>query len=258
MPASTGTHRLGLTLAAAEYERIVAYARAAGRPVATMAKRVLLGVIDGHNPDAAAAALSRERDRVRELESEVMRLQAQLAQHQAAADLSARLPRWRWPLEVLLADHEWWDEWLPRLGELVGRNLQYGHAYDDGQSASVVDDRGFADLMGYLFPNVEHAHGAPVRWSSPEYARYARLAWQTTGTASRWQRPVRAEVWEPVVRHVALALAALETTSQDPGDAYTHLRVEAEIRGEWMRTLEVLVGDGISSRPVQLPRKPLP
>lgn len=159
---------------------------------------------------------------------------------------------------MLLADHEWWDEWLPRLGELIGRNLQYGHAYDDGKSAPVVDDCGFADLMGYLFPNLQDARGLPIRWSSPEYARYARLLWESAGSGSRWQRPVRAEVWEPVVRHVALAIAALETTSQDPGNAYAHLRVEAEIRGEWMRTLEVLLGEDITSRAAQLPREPLP
>jgi hypothetical protein len=258
MPARSGTHRLGLTLDAAEHERITAYARQARRPVATVAKRVLLGVIDGHNPDAAMAALSRERDRVRELESEVARLHAQLAQHQAATDLPTRLPRWRWPLQVLLADHEWWEQWLPRLGELIGRNLQYGHTYDDGQSTTIVDDRGFADLMGHLFPNLKDAQGTPFRWNSLEYPKHARLTWESARPRPRWQRPVRAEVWEPVVRHVALALTALEMTSHDPRDAYAHLRVEAEIRGDWMRTLEVILGDLISSRPSQLLREPLP
>jgi hypothetical protein len=259
MPARSRTRRLGLTIESAEYERIAAYARQAGRPLATVAKRVLLSVIDGHDPDAAAAALSRERDRVRELESEIARLQAQLSQHHAAANLDVRrLPRWRWPLEVLLADHGWWDEWLPRLGELIGRNLQYGHAYDSGESVPILDDRGFADLMDYLFPNVEDAQHAPVRWNSPEYGQHARRAWEGIGAGSRWQRPVRAEVWEPVVRHVALALVALETTSQDASDAYVHLRVEAEISDAWMRTLEIMLGEGISNRLAHLPREPLP
>jgi hypothetical protein len=61
------------------------------------------------------------------------------------------------------------------------------------------------------------------------------------------------------VRHVALALAALETTSHDASDAYTHLRVEAEIRSEWMRTLEVMLGEAaVSNEPAGLPRVPLP
>jgi hypothetical protein len=64
-------------------------------------------------------------------------------------------------------------------------------------------------------------------------------------------------VWEPVIRHVARALTALETTSQAPGDAYSHLRVEAEIRGEWMRTLGALLGEGSGQRPDHLPRDPL-
>ncbi len=254
----SSAHRLGLTLDLTEYERLMAFARQAGRPVATVAKRVLLGVVDGHDPEAAAVALSRERDRIRELEAELARLQTHLAQHQPAADLEASLPRWRWPLEKLLADQAWWDEWLPRLGELIGRNLQYDHGYGGGQARSIVDDRGFADLMGYLFPNLGTPEGEPISWNSPDYPRYARLAWDRTGTGSGWQRPIRAEVWEPVVRHVALAITALETTSQDPRDAYTHLRVEAEVRGEWMRTLGAMLGEVMSPRPEPLPRDQLP
>ncbi len=253
------THRLGLTLDSDEYERVRAYARHAGRPVATAAKRLLLSVIDGHDPDAAAVALSRERDRVRQLEDEVTRLQAQVARRHPAADLEARLPRWRWPLETLLADRPWWDEWLPALGELIGRNLEYERGYSDRQARPVVDDRGFADLMGYLFPALIDQRGEPVSWQSREYPRLARIAWDNTGAgATLRHRPVRAEVWEPVVRHVACALTALEMTSQAASDAYTHLRVQAEVRGEWMRTLGTMIGAGISQRPDHLPRDPLP
>src|SRR5262245_17835433 len=89
--------------------------------------------------------------------------------------------------------------------------------------------------------------------------RHARLRWARSGSRSALrQRPGRAEVWEPVVRHVARALTALETTSQAPGDAYTHLRVEAEIRGEWMRTRAALLGEEGGQRPDRLPRDPLP
>ncbi len=227
--------------------------------MATAAKLVLLGVIDGHDPDAAAAALSRERDRIRDLQAEVTRLQAELTQCQAQAELAASLPRWRWPLETLLADRDWWDEWLPRLSELIGRNLEYERSYGDRQAKPVVDGRGFADLMRYLFPDLKSERGASVSWHSPDYPRCARLAWDNASVASPMRRrPVRAEVWEPVVRHVALALTALEMTSQAPSDAYTHLRVEAEIRGEWMRTLGVMLGEGAPPRPDHLPRDPLP
>jgi hypothetical protein len=219
------THRLALTLHLNEYERVRAHARRAGRPVAAVAKRLLLGAVDGQDPDTAAAVHGRERDRIHELEAETARLQAQLAQRQAAADLEARLPRWRWPLETLLADRTWWDEWLPLLGELIGRNLEYDRAYGDRQPRPIVDDRGFADLMGYLFPDLKGERGQSVPWHSREYPRLARVAWShaLAGSPLR-QRPHRAEVWEPVVRHVARALTALETTSQAPSDAYAHLR----------------------------------
>jgi hypothetical protein len=260
-PDRPDRRRLGLTLDLDEYERVVAYARQLGRPIATAAKRVLLGVIDGYDADAIAATLTRERDRVRDLEAEVTRMQAQLTQRQFVADLGDKLPHWRWPLEPLLADRTWWDEWLPLLGELVGRDLEYDRTYGGRDAEPVVDERGFANLMRYLFPDVTDERGVAVTWHSPEYGRHARRAWQNAGARSPLhRRPVRAEVWEPVVRHVARALTALETTSQDPADAYTHLRVEAEIRGEWMRTLGVMLGTGSGAikRPEQLPREPLP
>lgn len=257
---ASATHRLGLTLDPDEHARIVAYAREAGRPVATVAKRLVLQMIDGHDPDAAAAALSRERDRVRQLESEVTRLQAQLTQRQTAVELAGRLPRWRWPLETLLDDDPWWDDWLPLLGELIGRRLEYDRGYDDRPAeAAVVDGRGFADLMRYLFPDLRDEGGEVVPWRSPAYPRHAWLAWENAGSRSSLrQRPMRAAVWEPVIRHVARALTALETTSQAHGDAYTHLRVEAEIRGEWMRTLGAMLGEGGGQRPDHLPRDPIP
>ncbi len=43
-----------------------------------------------------------------------------------------------------------------------------------------------------------------------------------------------------------------------PGDAYTHVRVQAVIRGEWMRTLGVMLGMGPTQRPDHLLREPLP
>ncbi len=252
------SHRLALTLHPEEYDRVRAHARRAGRPLAAVAKRLLLGAVDGQDPVAASDVRSRERDRIHELEAETARLQVQLAQRQSAADLEARLPRWRWPLETLLADRAWWDEWLPLLGELIGRNLEYDRAYGDREAGPIVHHRGFADLMRYLFPDLKDEQGHPVPWHSCEYPRLAHLAWSKASAGSPLrQRPHRAEVWEPVVRHVARALTALETTRQTPSDAYAHLRVEAEIRGEWLQTLGVILGTGPTQRPDHLPREPL-
>lgn len=111
-----------------------------------------------------------------------------------------------------------------------------------------VDHRGFIDLLSYLFPDIPNEQARPIPWHSPAYGEHARRAWEQATVASPMrQRPVRAEAWEPVLRHIARALTALETTSQCPDDAYTHLRVESEIRGEWMRTLAAILGehDGI-------------
>jgi hypothetical protein len=253
-----GTRRLGLTLDTNEYARVRAYARQVGTPVATVAKRLLLGAIDGHGAESALAAVSRERDRVRQLQDELTRLQTQLDEC-ATPDLTAGLPRWRWPLTALLADREWWERWLPLLGELIGRSLEYDRAYGDRHGQPTVDDRGFADLMGYLFSDLTDERGARVPWHSPEYGGCARLAWDAArSTPSLQRRPVRAEVWEPVIRHIALALTALETTCQTPNDAYTHLRVEAEIRGEWMRTLCGMLGEDGAQHLHRLPRDPLP
>jgi hypothetical protein len=251
-------HRLGLTLTPYEYTQIRAYARRAGKPLATVAKRAILDVAAGPSPEAAPAALARERERVRQLEAEVTRLQAHIDKRQVLADLRAALPRWRWPLDALLGDQQWWDEWLPLLGELIGRHLEYDHPYGEVEADPVVDERGFGDLLTYLFPPIPDARGRSVPWHTTGYPRHAHAAWTVNSAASRRKRPVRAEVWEPVVRHVARALTALETTSQTPGDAYTHLRVEAEIRGEWMRTLGAIIGEDGAQRPDQLPRLPLP
>ena len=256
--ARQGPHRFTMRLAPGEYARLQAHAMAAGRPVATVARGLLVRAMDGHDPDEAPV-LHRERERIRRLEAEVGGLQSELARRQAAADLAANLPRWRWPLEPLLADRAWWDEWLPRLGELIGRHLQYEPAYRGPESRPVVDERGYADLLGYLFPDLVGERGARISWHWPQYPRLARRSRdRADGSSSTRQRPVRAEVWEPVVRHVALALTALETTSRGPSDAYTHLRVEAEIRGDWLRTLGALLGEGGSRHLDQLPRRPLP
>ncbi len=47
---------------------------------------------------------------------------------------------------------------------------------------------------------------------------------------------------EPVIRHVTLALAALEATEASAADPYHAMRVEAEITGPWVSVLRHLLG----------------
>jgi AAA domain/TrwC relaxase len=200
-----------------------------------------------------------DEERIKQLEEEVMRLQAQLDQCNLASDRPAELPRWRWPLDALLADRQWWEEWLPSLGELLSRDAAQDRGYGDADTPLAVDGRGFADLLDHLFPTMEDETHQQVRWHSSGYGHCALRAWQSArATRSLQGRPVRAEVWGPVIRHVAVALTALQTTSQTPNDAYTHLRVEAELRGEWLRTLRSILGEETSEHlrrlhPVAIP-----
>jgi hypothetical protein len=53
---------------------------------------------------------------------------------------------------------------------------------------------------------------------------------------------VRTQVWEPVLRHVAKALRALEETSAANTDSQLRLEAEARITGSWVLVLCNLVG----------------
>jgi hypothetical protein len=64
-------------------------------------------------------------------------------------------PRWEWPIEALLADRRWWDRWLPDLNEILGRPKgERGRGALGTREAPIVDRRGYADLMEFLFPAV--------------------------------------------------------------------------------------------------------
>lgn len=107
MITDTRTRRLSLSLDPDEHARISAVARHAGKPLATVAKQVLLALIEGQDAQttaAAAAIISRQRDQIRNLESEVARLQTDAARRPATSATTSKHPRWRWPLEALLAD----------------------------------------------------------------------------------------------------------------------------------------------------------
>jgi hypothetical protein len=154
--------------------------------------------------------------------------------------------RWEWPLEALLRDEPWWEAWLPRLYELLGHELQGQFTAADQVPR---DDRGYVDLMAYLFPPIDD-----VTWRSPAY-RQAALAASAAPTAFPAMRtarvPQRGLVWEPVLRHVAEALAALESTGAEGTDAYLRLRAKAEIIGPWSEALYRLIGEGALRAPAR-------
>ena len=116
----------------------------------------------------------------------------------------------------------------------------------------MVDERGYSDLLGFLFPAIQDPQGT-LTWRSPDYARAATIADAPGAEGTRPRTSTRAQVWEPVIRHVAEALCALESTGEPGADAYLRLRAEAEITGPWARTLRHLVGE---EQP-ELPRRRL-
>ena len=70
----------------------------------------------------------------------------------------------------------------------------------------------------------------------------------TVGTLES-ARPV---TWEPVIRHVAVALCALELTAAPHADPVLRIRTEAELTGSWLRTLRLLTGEETADLPSAL------
>jgi hypothetical protein len=238
-----GSRRYFVTVSLEDAERIDSYAAAVDRRPTTVAGDLLLAglaVAMGDVDDDLAAA----KRRIEELE------------HQLAAVFKAHRPpepthanhtraRWEWPIEDLLLDDAWWDRWLPRLYELLGRDLRDSGpewATGLGHALPVVDSRGYGDLMSYLFPPVED-NGRELTWRSIDYPQAAAVAAR--------QQPhegvlpsIRPHVWEPALRHVALALCALEHSARAGTDPQLRLDANERITGSWVRTLCNVVGDG--------------
>src|SRR5215469_1069945 len=103
-----------------------------------------------------------------------------------------------------------------------------------------MDERGYTDLLGLLFPAVKDGQ-RELTWRSVAYSEPARKHPSTT----RVHDPTSpgAQAWQPVIRHVAEALCLLETTGQAGVDPYLRLRARAEIAGPWARVLGSLVGE---------------
>ncbi|HEY7201967.1 MAG TPA: hypothetical protein VIC57_17225 [Candidatus Dormibacteraeota bacterium] len=251
--------RYKLTLPAPIADRLDAYALASHQPAARAAAGLMLAALDRIDTPEGAELLEARRQ-VQELTGRLEALRRQLAERAGAGEVQAPAPRWEWPLDVLLADAEWWDRWLPRLYELLGRRLApepppsrrpYGERGPAPEP--MVDERGYADLLGFLFPPVTDPAG-PLTWRSPDYPAAAAIADAgASGAEGGPRRSLRAQVWEPVIRHVAEALCALESTGEPGADAYLRLRAEAEITGPWARTLRHLVGE----EEPELPRRRL-
>jgi hypothetical protein len=178
--------------------------------------------------------LEREKERLAAALSETRRQLAQMRKT-TPAEL-AETPRWAWPLDCLLADAEWWSSWLPRLYELLGSDA----GNYSSREREALDERGYVDLMTHLFPPI-----GDLTWRSPRY-REASLAEAASQPANTMLSGLgRSHAWEPVIRHVARALAALEATEQTGADAYHAMRVQAEISGPWIMVLRHLLGGSL-------------
>jgi hypothetical protein len=208
-----------------------AYAEATHRPVSAAAAALIADALNRATTDKGDE-FREARRQVVELTAHVQALHRQLRDGAGPDPVEQLAPRWEWPVDVLLADTEWWDRWLPRLNELLGR----GRAPLD----LLVDEGGYSDLPGFLFPPIVSGERR-LTWRSPDYSLAARRE-DAAGQRST-QASARAHVWEPVIRHVAEALCLLESTAEAGTDPYLRLRAKAEITGPWTRILRYLVGE---------------
>jgi hypothetical protein len=253
--SATPTRRYHVTVSAAVADRLDAHAFTLRRRSATVAADLLEEGIDRAvskpaDRKAGPEELVEARRHIEELNGRLATLRAELARRGRTVDPSSPSviergpPRWEWPLPALLSDDQWWDRWLPRLYELLGRQLMtYAPV-----PATVLDGRGYADLMGFLFPPVRR-HGAAVSWRSQIYGELAALEDTAAFAADGAGGAVQAQVGEPVVRHVAEALCALEATGGPGADPYLRLRAKSEIVTAWADILRNLLGESAPPLP---------
>lgn len=233
-----GAGRYYVTLDAADADALEAAARQNDRPPTTEAGlrivQTLHAEIDGEASALTRAELATAQ---RELESLRVANAALRRQLREAVDPEeAGPPRWEWPIEHLLGDQDWWRAWLPRLHQLLGRPEAFVYT---GRAQVAVDRHGYVDLMGMLFPPARETTGREVVWSSADYALAIERASEPAG-------PLLAAVWEPVVRHVAVALSALEATAVAGTRPSVRIRTEEEISGPWLETLRRLTGADVA------------
>lgn len=245
----TYSRRYHLTLETVEADLLDAYADQMAKPPATVAARLLtteLRRVTSGGDELAEA--TRQLEQMRTANAALRR-----RLNEAGIDGELDIPRWERPMSELLHDREWWTTWLPRLYQLLGRqpNL-YGRNRID-----VLDERGYPDLLCFLFRPVRDRGGRVLaEWHSPYYADHATRELEATGagpgSSDTGATPARPAVWEPVVRHVAVALCALEQTAGLGAEPLFRIRTEDEITGAWLRTLRWLTGSEIPDLPGQL------
>jgi hypothetical protein len=228
--------RMTLTLAPEDHDLIKAYAHQVGMKPATVTVKILL--------DTLRAGMTEEGKLDADLVNENLR------KLHGTDEASLRIdPRWRWPLDALLADRRWWDRLLPHLNELLGRGSlvpNHGRGRPGEREGPVDDRRGYADLMEYLYPKKVTSHGV-MTWREPAYGVWALDA---TGESSSPD----AEVWEATIRHVATALDALDETLQPGSNALYRIQVQEHITGPWLRALSYITG---KDKPEPLPESRL-
>jgi hypothetical protein len=238
------TWRCNLSISEETAHRLKVYAACVDRRPTTAAAELLLCGLATATGEAEEelADLRRRNQELRDQVDALRRSQLEDPDSTEGADDPPK-PRWEQPVEELLEDSSWWDRWLPRLYELLGRaDADLQHLSEDGEVAT--DGRGYIDLMGRLFPPA----GA-VTWRSADYPR-AMASDASGGPHDGLRQPTRAHVWESALRHVALALSALEDSGQPGASPQVRLETLARLTGTWVSALDTLTGQA----PPNLPR----
>jgi hypothetical protein len=239
------SRRYHLTLEAADANLLDAYARDQAKPPATIGTNLLVEAL--HRATSGTDELAAERRIIADLQAANATLRRRLQSADGSTEVPAE-PRWRWAIEDILADRAWLETWLPRLYELLGRRYPtYGMGAEEA-----FDNRGYADLMVFLFPPVRQNGRIVAEWHSPEYPRWARYVARSADHVTEATAPPRPVVWEPVIRHVVVGLCALEQTAAPGADPVLCIRTEDELTSSWLRTLRRLTGDDA----VELPAAP--
>ncbi len=229
--------RVYLTLPEPDVALLEAYARQAGRPVATFGGEVLFKVLRGLDQDPDMPPDPQQISNV---------IQALRGEPSTSSE-----PHYRWPLEALLRDSRWWDRWYPQLCRLMGSQQPYDRSRRYGETAagSGLNAEGYVDVLEFLFPALAKQQGGVVTWRDPNYPA---LAGSRTATEGPPPQPLAA-VWEAVIRHVALALCALE----DAQAASALILVESQLRHDWLAVLVSLTGEAQPPASPRLPEKRL-
>jgi hypothetical protein len=230
------SQRMTLTFAPEDADLVKAYAHQVGMKPATVVAKILLDTLRAGMTEDGRLDAGLVNENLRKLHGT----------DEATLNIE---PRWQWPLDALLADRRWWDRLLPHLNELLGRGSLLpdgGRGRPGERPGPVSDQRGYADLMEFLFPRKVGTRGA-VTWRDPDYGTYALSSGGESYSPD-------AHVWEATVRHVAMALDALDETLKPGANALYRIQVQEHIAGPWLRSLSYITG---KEKPEPLPESRL-